>query len=104
MTAARATLPQRRAHEAISFRHWGIDYTAGFGRASETDPVQEVFLNCGKTGGQSDTLARDSAVLLSIALQYGVPIETMKHAITRNVDGSPAGPIGALLDLMVTTG
>lgn len=102
MTAIRTTLPQRRAHEAITFRHWNIEYTAGFGRSEPNGPVQEVFLNCGKTGGQSDTLARDSAVLLSIALQYGVPVETMAHAITRNVDGSPDGPIGALLDLMVS--
>jgi hypothetical protein len=99
---SRQALPQRRHHEALNFKHWGINYTAGFGRASPSAPVREVFLNCGKSGGQSDTLARDSAVLLSIALQYGVPVEIMAHAITRDVDGSPTGPIGALLDLMVS--
>lgn len=98
---SRQTLPQRRAHDAINFRHWNIEYTAGFGRAAVGGPIQEVFLNCGKTGGQSDTLARDSAVILSIALQYGVPLDAMAHAITRNIDGTPTGPIGALLDLMV---
>jgi hypothetical protein len=59
-----------------------------------------VFINCGKTGGQSETLARDSAVLLSLALQHGVPLETIQHALTRNADGAASGPIGALVDLM----
>lgn len=99
---SRAVLPSRRFHEAITFRHWGIEYVAGLGRASPSAKVSEIFLNAGKLGGQSDTLARDSAVLLSIALQYGVPVEIMAHAITRDVDGSPTGPIGALLDLMVS--
>lgn len=46
------------------------------------------------------TLARDSAVLLSLALQHGTPISTMQKAITRNADGTPAGPVGALLDII----
>jgi hypothetical protein len=62
--------------------------------------VAEVFLNCAKSGTQAETLARDSAVLLSLALQHGVPIETISHAITRDADGKPSGPIGALVDLM----
>lgn len=96
----REALPNRRLHETLHFEHWGQKYVVGLGRAQPTGPVAEVFLNCAKSGTQAETLARDSAVLMSLALQHGVPIETIRHAITRNVDGSPAGPVGALVDLM----
>lgn len=95
---ARKHLPQRRAHEVFEFHHWGSKFIAGIGRAWHTGPVQEVWINTGKSGAQMETLARDSAVLLSIALQYGVPMEDLRHAITRDGDGKPSGPIGALLD------
>jgi hypothetical protein len=97
--AVRTTLPQRRSHEAFNFTHWDQRYAVGIGRAADGS-LKEIFINGGKTGMQMDTLARDSAVLLSIALQYGVPIEPMRHAITRNSDGTACGPIGALLDLL----
>jgi hypothetical protein len=97
----RSVLPARRTHETFDFEHNGRLFTAGLGRARPNGPVQEVFLNSGKSGTDAETLARDSSVLLSIALQYGVPLQVMAHAVTRNVDGTPSGPIGKLLDLMV---
>ncbi|MES2030873.1 MAG: hypothetical protein V4477_16960 [Pseudomonadota bacterium] len=96
----RVPLPNRRMHEAFRFSHWGQSYIVGVGRANSAAPITEVFLNCAKSGEQSQTLARDSAVLLSLALQYGVPLEVIGHAITRDSDGKPAGPIGTLVDLM----
>lgn len=96
----RATLPDRRVHETFAFEHWGRQFVIGLGRATPQSLPSEVFINSGKSGEQMETLARDSAVLLSLALQYGVPLESMRHAITRNVDGSPSGPMGKLLDLM----
>jgi hypothetical protein len=95
----RVPLPNRRMHETFEFDHWGQSYVVGLGRAPGCE-VSEVFLNCGKAGTQSETLARDSAVLLSLALQYGTPIEAIGHAITRDADGRPSGPIGTLIDLM----
>lgn len=96
----RQTLPQRRAHEVFSFEHWGQRFHAGIGRASPSAPIQEVWINTGKSGTQAETLARDSAVILSIALQYGVPLDDLRHAIMRDANGSASGPIGALLDLL----
>lgn len=95
----RLRLPNRRYHETFSLQHWNLTYKIGFGRA-EDGIVKEIFINCGRSGEQAETLARDSAVLLSIALQYGVPVEAIKKSITRNVDGSPTGPIGAIIDLL----
>lgn len=96
----RISLPNRRMHETVRFRHWGLQYIIGLGRAAADAPVSEVFINCGKTGEQAETLARDSAVLLSLALQHGVPLTTISRALTRNGDGSPSGPIGALVELI----
>jgi hypothetical protein len=99
----RIPLPNRRMHETLSFEFWGQRYVVGLGRENSAGPIAEVFLNVSKSGSQTETLARDSAVLLSLALQHGVSIETIGHAITRNSDGSPSGPIGALVDIMGET-
>jgi excisionase family DNA binding protein len=52
-------------------------------------------INC-----DADTAARDSAVVCSIALQYGVPLETIRKALMRDSQGRPNGPLGAALDLI----
>lgn len=96
----RADLPLRRAHEVFDFWHWGRKFVAGIGRASEGDPIREVWINTGRTGEQAETLARDSAVLISLGLQYGVPLSAMRRAIMRDLDGQPSGPIGKLLDMI----
>ena len=96
----RNVLPVRRAHDTVALEFWSKTWTIGLGRAAPGTHIQEVFVNCGRSGEQLEILARDSAVLLSIALQHGVPLETMRHAITRNPDGSPMGPVGAILDLI----
>lgn len=94
----RTILPLRRAHELLSFTHWGQRFHVGIGRATPSAPIQEVWINTSKSGTQAETLARDSAVILSIALQYGVPIDDLRHAIMRDANGAASGPIGALLD------
>jgi hypothetical protein len=96
----RERLPARRAHTSFRFRFWNRDFTIGVGRepAGQRAPIREVFVNGGKSGEHIEILARDSAVLISLALQHGVPLGEMRHAITRNPDGSPMGPVGAILD------
>lgn len=96
----RTSLPNRRAHEAFHFYHWEQKFIAGIGRATPTAPVAEVWINTGKTGTQAETLARDSAVLLSLALQYGVPLEEIARKLMRDADGTASGPMGALVDLL----
>jgi hypothetical protein len=99
----RTRLPNRRAHEVMKFFHNSVSYIVGFGRATPSAPVTEVFINCGKSGTDAQTLARDSAVLLSVALQHGTPIGELQRAITRDANGEPSGPIGRLLDIMAET-
>jgi hypothetical protein len=96
----RKRLPQRRDHLLIDFVHGGHRYTAGFG-FFQHGGLAEVFINVpGRTGSAIEAVARDAAILASICLQHGASTETIRHALTRNGDGSASGPLGAVLDLL----
>jgi hypothetical protein len=97
----RERLPQRRAHELLEFEHAGIAYVAGVGRFAD-GRLAEIFLNAGKVGAAIETHARDAAITVSLLLQHGCPPETIRHALTRNRDGTAAGPLGMLLDRLAT--
>jgi len=43
---------------------------------------------------------RDASIIISLALQHGVDINTLRHSITRLNDNSAASIIGAALDLV----
>jgi hypothetical protein len=61
----------------------------------------ETFLHCAKTSSGVEAMGRDAAVLTSLCLQFGCPIETLRSAVTREEDGRPASLVGALLDAAV---
>ena len=48
----------------------------------------------------SDTAAKDAAVICSIALQYGVPLDVIRHALLRDSRGVASSPLGVALDLI----
>ena len=50
----------------------------------------EVFIGSSKTGGDVEAIARDAGVTISLALQHGVGIEAIQHAVTRDSHGAPA--------------
>ena len=61
--------------------------------------IGEVFINtAGKAGSETDTMVSDAAVAISLALQYGCPIEVLRSAMKRNPDGSPMGLASHVLD------
>jgi hypothetical protein len=92
----RELLPKRRASYVIEFDHEHQKYTATVGYYRD-GRVAEIFLDCSKSGMFLQTAAHDAAVLASLAFQHGCSVETIQHALARNSDGSPAGPIGVLL-------
>ena len=97
---ARERLPNRREHIVINFTTAdGFTYTAGLGFFND-GRLAEIFLNAEKVGTAIETAARDSAVVASLALQHGVPPDTIRHALTRNGNGEASGPLGMLLDLL----
>ena len=96
----RKRLPGRRAHHLLDFGHDGYRYTAGLG-FFESGELAEIFINVpGRSGSAIEAVARDAAILASICLQHGASSDTIRHALTRNSDGSAGGPLGALLDLL----
>jgi len=101
---ARNTLPQRRHAETFELRHGGQNTVFAITVGRHLDgSIGEVFINGAKAGSGTEAIARDGAVLLSIALQYGVPLDTIKHAITRESDGSPSTIVGAVVDRLTET-
>ena len=95
----RRTLPQRRAAETFDLRFWNQPFTVTVGFYADGTPG-EVFIDGGKTGQDIQSTARDAAVVLSLALQHGAPIETIRHAVTRNGSGSAASILGAVVDAL----
>ena len=94
----RTKLPPRRASTVFDFRHGEINYQVGFA-SFDDGTVAEIFAHVTKETGVLSAIMRDAAVLASIALQYGAPLETLRSALTRQEDGiGPASPIGAVLD------
>jgi hypothetical protein len=94
---ARNRLPNRRAAISTSFERDGarFEMTAGFypdGR------VGEVFVNADRANSLLDFLMSDAAILASLALQYGAPLDEIRHALKRDIRGDAASPIGAALD------
>jgi len=60
--------------------------------------LAEIFLSNSKVGSHSDAAAKDSAVVASIALQYGVPVEVIRKALLRDSRDVASSPLGAALD------
>jgi hypothetical protein len=102
--STRNALPQRRRGETFELTHGGqntpFQITVGYYRDGK---VGEVFIAGGKSGSDFEAVARDGAVLLSIALQFGVPLDVLQNAITREGDGKPSTIIGAVIDRLVAS-
>lgn len=99
----REKLPPCRACETIDFVHGRMAHVASIGRY-EDGRLAEVFLSAGKAGTDLDAATRDAAIVLSLAFQYGVPVETLSGAISRLDDGSAASAVGCLLDIITADG
>jgi hypothetical protein len=99
MSATRERLPHRRAAETFDIEVGGQRFHATVGRFEDGRPA-EIFLNSAKPGSTIDTAAVDSAILASLGLQHGIPLNVIKHALQRDARGAPIGPLGVVLDLL----
>jgi ribonucleoside-diphosphate reductase alpha chain len=99
VSSMRSRLPSRRSHELFDFDHGGFRFTAGIGRFDD-GRIAEIFLNAARTGTAIETVARDSAVVASLALQFGANLDTIRRALCRDARGNATGPLGAALDLI----
>jgi hypothetical protein len=93
----RERLANRRFSESFWFEWNGMPFTATISRFDD-DRLAEIFLGNGKAGSHTDAAAKDSAIVASLALQHGVPLATIRHALLRNSQGVAESPLGAALD------
>lgn len=98
MTLRRA-LPHRRLNSTIEIKHAGqnASYKATFGYFANGE-VGEVFISAPKIGSLAEGIARDFAILLSLSLQYRIPLDIIRSALTRNADGTPQTIAGEVVD------
>lgn len=109
----RQRLPNRRpSHtETLEVDDQAFTATVGF---DECGRPREVFMTAGKEGSMLNALLADAAVVISIALQHGIPAAALAKSIGRlpagpvtpaDLEGTqpgrvPASPIGAAIDLL----
>jgi len=100
----RKILPQRRRAETFTVIHWNQPFVVTVGFYSDNTPG-EVFIDSCKTGGDVEAIARDAAVVISLALQNGATVEAIRHAVTRNGNGNgtPSSILGAVIDALASS-
>ena len=99
LMTTRQPLTTRRSSGSFDFEVGGLRYTCTFSQYPD-GRVSEVFLNNHKADSAADANARDSAIVASLALQHGVPIETIRAPLLRDARGAASTPLGAALDII----
>jgi hypothetical protein len=94
----RMRLPNRRGGLTFEFACGPHRYVATVSYFPGSDHLAEIFLGNGRAGSDVDAAAKDSAIVCSLALQYGAPVETIRHALLRDGRGGAASPLCAALD------
>jgi hypothetical protein len=89
MSAVRQPLLNRRTSENFSFECERQFFVATVSRFSD-GRLAEIFLDCPKPGSALAAHAQNSAILVSLLLQYGAPVENIQHSLL--------GPIAAALE------
>lgn len=95
--STRERLPNRRPNHTETFERDRIQITLTKGYKPNGD-IGEIFVNALPQNSMIDLLLSDAAIIASLAMQHGVPIQQLAHAIKRDVFGVASSPIGAALD------
>jgi hypothetical protein len=96
---ARQRLPNRRASVTFGIKAQGLHFTCTASRFAD-GTLAEIFLQNHKAGSDAGINAQDCAVVCSLALQHGVPLEVIRRALMRDARGVASSPLGAALDLL----
>jgi hypothetical protein len=94
----RRRLSNRRLNRTIKLEHEGHQYLATAGFYPDNITLGEIFLSADRANSLLDFLMSDAAILASLALQYGCPLDEIRHALKRDIRREAASPIGAALD------
>ena len=96
---ARTRLPNRRPSTTFAVECNGLSYLATISQFAD-GRLAEIFISNAKVGSHSDAAAKDAAVVCSIALQHGVPVDVIRHALLRDTQGRASSPLGEALDII----
>ena len=96
----RARLANRRASVTFAFSCNDLKYLATISRYDDGQ-LAEIFISNAKVGSHSDAAAKDAAIVCSIALQYGVPVEVIRKALLRDSGGVASSPLGCAIDHII---
>ncbi len=80
--ADRQKLPRSRSGVTTSFEVGDADGYMIVSRYDDSDTPGEVFLKLGKQGSTVAGLVDAFSLMLSLALQYGVPLETITQKLS----------------------
>lgn len=86
----RNPLPQRRRNETREVEHGGRVYSVCVGFYDNGQPA-EVFADGPREGSDMRATLSDACVLISIALQHGIPRSEMEHSLGRVPRWTPQG-------------
>jgi hypothetical protein len=95
----RVRLSNRRQSITFDLEAQGLRFTCTASRFSD-GRLAEVFLMNHKAGSMTGINAQDAAVVCSLALQHGVPLETIRKALMRDAHGRASGPLATALDML----
>lgn len=100
VSGQRRVLPQGRSCESFDLHHNNQQAHVSVGFYPDHS-LGEVFIDAHKAGTDMDAILKDWATTMSIAIQHGTPIATVRHAVTRTASNEPSSIIGAILDQLV---
>jgi hypothetical protein len=95
----RTRLPNRRGSRLFNFESMNMRFTASVSSYAD-GRIAEMFIDNHKAGSGIGTLVRDSAIILSFALQHGADLDAIRKALSRDSQGRPSGPLATALDLI----
>jgi hypothetical protein len=95
---ARRRLANRRRSETIETEFRGAHFAITFSRFVDGG-IAEVFIDPARIGSDLSEAARDAAIIVSLTLQHGVPLDQLRHSISR-ANGKPTSIAGFAIDLL----
>lgn len=101
--SARASLPNRRETLTETIAVGSAVFEAAVGFDPQAGRPREIFLSGARSGADMEAILADASIVISIALQHGIPAGSLRHSICRlppEYGGGAASVIGAALDLL----
>ena len=77
----RQKLPNRRPCVTRVLETLTDRYYLSFGLDPHTGEIREVFIRGAKIGSDMEALLDDASVLMSLALQHGLPLPQLQHSL-----------------------